>query len=93
MVASTAPFLGLIISLIGALCISVLAIIFPAIVDLCVNWDEEKGGVLLIIKDLMLVLFGLFGLLSGTYASLYGIIFKLQNDNDNIKQRLVEIFV
>lgn len=76
-VAAAIPFLGLVISLVGALCISALAIVFPAVADFCVNWEEGKGGACLAIRDLLIVLFGILGLVAGSYVSLYGIVFKL----------------
>lgn len=76
LVAATAPFLGLVIALVGALCVSALAIVFPALADMCVNWEDEKRGACLIIRNVFIILFGFVGLISGTYASLYGIVFE-----------------
>lgn len=91
-IASAAPFLGLVISLVGALNISALAIVFPALADICVNWEDGKGGVLLVIKNVLIMLFGILGLLAGTYASLYGIIFKIQEQNKQVGRHLRYVF-
>lgn len=91
-VAATAPFLGLVISLVGAFNISALAIIFPAVADFCVNWDGGKGGFCLVLRDAFLVLFGILGMISGSYASLYGIVFKIQEQSTEIKRHFHYVF-
>ncbi|XP_047364314.1 proton-coupled amino acid transporter-like protein CG1139 [Vespa velutina] len=73
--AITIPRLGLFISLFGALCLSVLGIAFPAIIEICVFWPDDLGPFkLLLVKDLCLILFGLIGLVAGTYVSVVEII-------------------
>ncbi|KAG5307196.1 PREDICTED: proton-coupled amino acid transporter 1-like [Acromyrmex echinatior] len=70
------PRLGLFISLFGALCLSALGIAFPAIIDICVSWPENDFGPfkIMLIKNLLLIVFGLLGLVVGTYVSIVEII-------------------
>ncbi|EFN74142.1 Proton-coupled amino acid transporter 1 [Camponotus floridanus] len=70
------PRLGLFISLFGALCLSALGIAFPAIIDICVLWPEKNFGFLkaLLIKNIFLIVFGLLGLVVGTYISIVDIV-------------------
>jgi len=69
------PNLDLFISLIGALCLSALGIAFPAIIEQCTWWYQCQGSsfILMTIKNILLVIFGIFGLIVGTYVSLKGI--------------------
>lgn len=70
------PRLGLFISLFGALCLSALGIAFPAIIEICVLWPENDFGPLkvILIKNILLILFGLLGLVVGTYVSIVDIV-------------------
>ncbi|XP_077301655.1 proton-coupled amino acid transporter-like protein acs [Arctopsyche grandis] len=69
------PRLSLFISLFGALCLSAMGIAFPAIMELCVAWPDKFGPYKwLLIKDVLLILFGLIGLVAGTYTSLVDIV-------------------
>ncbi|XP_018059705.1 PREDICTED: proton-coupled amino acid transporter-like protein CG1139 isoform X2 [Atta colombica] len=70
------PRLGLFISLFGALCLSALGIAFPAIIEICVLWPENDFGPfkIMLIKNFLLIVFGLLGLVVGTYVSIVEII-------------------
>lgn len=70
------PLLGLVISLVGAFCLAALGIMFPAMMEFCVQW--QTINVFTIIKDGFLFVFGLFGLIVGTETALYEIIMKLK---------------
>ncbi|KOX68585.1 Proton-coupled amino acid transporter 1 [Melipona quadrifasciata] len=74
--AITVPRLGLFISLFGALCLSALGIAFPAIIEICVLWPERDFGpcMIMVIKNVCLIVFGLLGLVIGTYVSIVDII-------------------
>ncbi|KAI4484562.1 proton-coupled amino acid transporter-like protein CG1139 [Polistes fuscatus] len=79
--AITVPRLGLFISLFGALCLSALGIAFPAIIEICALWPNELGPYkIFLIKDLALILFGLIGLVVGTYVSIVDIILSFSPD-------------
>lgn len=72
------PELDLFISLFGALCLSAVGIAIPAIIHICTFWSisttTEKA--IMVAKNMSLVLFGLLGLVVGTYTSLRDIIHK-----------------
>lgn len=74
--AITVPRLGLFISLFGALCLSALGIAFPAIIEVCVLWPERELGpcMLMLVKNICLIIFGVVGLVVGTYVSISDII-------------------
>lgn len=74
--AASIPLLGLFISLFGAFCLSALGIAFPAIMEICVNYSDNLTKTCLI-KNSLLIIFGVVGLLAGSYSSLSEIILKL----------------
>ncbi|XP_063633684.1 proton-coupled amino acid transporter-like protein CG1139 [Cydia splendana] len=69
--AVAVPELGPVISLVGALCLSLLAIVFPALIDLCL-WYPDNYGLLKykLIRDIVIMLLGVFALVSGVYTSI-----------------------
>ncbi|XP_017773901.1 PREDICTED: proton-coupled amino acid transporter-like protein CG1139 isoform X2 [Nicrophorus vespilloides] len=77
-IAAAVPELDLFISLFGALCLSALGIAIPALVDMCTYWHDYEGGRFYfgVIKNLLIVTFGIFGLIVGTYTSLSKIVDK-----------------
>ncbi|KAL0852427.1 hypothetical protein ABMA28_000611 [Loxostege sticticalis] len=84
-VAAAVPELDLFISLFGALCLSALGLAFPAIIQTCTYWyyvsDSER--IRMIIKNAIVVLFGILGLIVGTWTSLQGIILKFSGGLDH----------
>ncbi|XP_066595895.1 proton-coupled amino acid transporter-like protein CG1139 [Prorops nasuta] len=76
LLAIAVPKLELFISLFGAFCLSALGIAFPAIIQLCTFWNTvtrtERN--LMLAKNLSLILFGLLGLVVGTYTSLHEMV-------------------
>lgn len=73
--AISVPLLSLFISLFGALCLSVLGLAFPALMEICVLYPDKFGKCnYKLWKDIFLVIFGIVGLVAGTYSSLGGII-------------------
>ncbi|ERL87779.1 hypothetical protein D910_05168 [Dendroctonus ponderosae] len=63
------PNLGGFISLVGAVCLSMLGLIFPATIDLVTFYDDPGMGKYnwRLYKNLFLIFFGLVGFLTGTY--------------------------
>lgn len=78
LLAVAIPRLGLFISLFGALCLSALGIVFPAIMELCVKWPNFGSCNYIVYKDVLLIIFGLIGLVAGTYTALRDIIRSFQ---------------
>ncbi|KAG7209493.1 hypothetical protein KM043_015578 [Ampulex compressa] len=76
LLAIAIPQLELFISLFGALCLSALGLAFPAIIQLCTFWKtmNRTERTIMTAKNMSLVLFGLLGLVVGTYTSLRDII-------------------
>lgn len=77
MLAATVPWLDLVVSLLGAVKMSTLAIMAPALIDSASKWPEfrESGrGKLQMIKNGLIFLFGFFGCIMGTYVSMVNII-------------------
>lgn len=73
------PLLALFISLFGALCLSVLGIAFPALMEICVLYPDQLGRCYnVILRNLVLILIGMFALITGTHKSMVDIIDSFQ---------------
>lgn len=72
LIAIAMPNLGGFISLVGAVCLSALGLVFPAIIDLVTFWDDPGFGKLnwRLWKNAFLILFGLVGLFTGAMVSI-----------------------
>ncbi|XP_032308163.1 proton-coupled amino acid transporter 1 [Drosophila ananassae] len=74
-IAELVPALGLFISLIGALCSTALALVFPPVIELIARSEANKGpGFWICLKNLLILLLALLGFSTGTYESLREII-------------------
>ncbi|KAI8430633.1 hypothetical protein MSG28_000836 [Choristoneura fumiferana] len=76
-IAVAIPNLGPFISLVGAVCLSFLGLIFPAVIETVTFWDRPNGlGTWnwVMWKNLFLVSFGILGFFSGSYVSILDII-------------------
>jgi len=74
LLAITVPHLDLMISLIGALASSALALIFPPIIHIMAFWPDGDLRWWHIVKDVIIVLFGLLGFLTGTVTTIMKIV-------------------
>ncbi|PNF20534.1 Proton-coupled amino acid transporter-like protein CG1139 [Cryptotermes secundus] len=76
LLAVAIPRLELFISLFGALCLSALGIAFPATVELCLLWPSKSYGRFywILVKDILLIVCGILGLVIGTYVSIANIV-------------------
>ncbi|XP_029047256.2 proton-coupled amino acid transporter 2-like isoform X2 [Osmia bicornis bicornis] len=72
--AEAIPQLGLFISLVGAVSSTALALVFPPIIEMVVCWQNASLSPFTISKDILIVLIGLLGFVTGTYESLNSII-------------------
>lgn len=77
-IAAAVPALELFISLFGALCLSALGLAFPALIQSCTYWYyvSRSERIRMIVKNAIVVLFGVLGLVVGTWTSLERIIEK-----------------
>ncbi|CAB3374933.1 Hypothetical predicted protein [Cloeon dipterum] len=66
------PKLGLFISLVGALTLSIVAISLPPFMEIGTFEHQRRGWRL--IKNIALIIFGLLGLVTGTYVSIEDIV-------------------
>jgi proton-coupled amino acid transporter len=76
--AEAIPHLSLFISLVGAVSSTALALFFPAVMDLAIHWASGLGRLKwLLWKDSFIILIGIIGFITGTYASIEAIVQKL----------------
>ncbi|CAD7081916.1 unnamed protein product [Hermetia illucens] len=75
-IAAAIPNLGPFISLIGAVCLSTLGLIFPALIELVVYWERPGLGRYnwRLWKNIFLMVFGVIGFFTGTYVSVKEIL-------------------
>lgn len=74
-VAILVPNLGGFISLVGAVCLSTLGLIFPAIIDTLTFYDDDFGRLnWRLWKNIALISFGVLGFVTGTYVSIHDIM-------------------
>lgn len=74
-VAILVPNLGGFISLVGAVCLSTLGLIFPAVIDMLTFYDEGFGRLnWRMWKNIALISFGVLGFVTGTYVSIHDIM-------------------
>jgi proton-coupled amino acid transporter len=84
-IAIAVPDLEDLIALIGAVASSALAFIFPSLLELLAFWPERRQRhfcwifpwQVWIVKDFLILLLGVVGLLFGTYASIDSIILNI----------------
>ncbi|KAJ8737634.1 hypothetical protein PYW08_000229 [Mythimna loreyi] len=77
------PNLGPFISLVGAVCLSFLGLIFPAVIETVTFWDRPNGlGRFnwVLWKNMFLISFGILGFLTGSYVSILDIIHGQKKD-------------
>ncbi|XP_055911952.1 proton-coupled amino acid transporter 1 [Eupeodes corollae] len=78
-IAELVPKLSLFISLIGALCSTALALVFPPLIELIVRTENSKGpGVQIFAKNIFILILALLGFSTGTYESISAIIKEFQ---------------
>lgn len=76
-IAIAVPDLGPFISLVGAVCLSFLGLIFPAVIETVTFWDRPNGlgrYNWVLIKNVFLISFGILGFVTGSYVSILDII-------------------
>jgi len=76
--AATVPWLELVVALLGAVKMSTLSIMAPAIIDTASNWNNLGRYKWVMVKNVIIFLFGLFGCIMGTYVALRDIVVNFQ---------------
>ncbi|KAL1516846.1 hypothetical protein ABEB36_000692 [Hypothenemus hampei] len=71
--AEAIPFLGLFISLVGAVSSAALALIIPPILDVVSSMSFSKLTTFIAVKNGIIVLIGLIGMITGSYESISAI--------------------
>lgn len=75
LLAAMVPNLGAVISLVGAVSSSTLALIFPPIIEIVTFWPHGLGKYNWIFwKDILIMIFGILGFLFGSFTSIYQIL-------------------
>ena len=82
--AATVPWLDLFVSLLGAVKMSTLSIMAPALIDLASNWHEPHYFKRRLAKNSFIFIVGLLGCIIGTFVSLYNIIENFQNQGPDL---------
>lgn len=76
-VAIAVPNLGPFMSLVGAVCLSTLGLMFPSLIELVTYWEEENGLGRFkwkLWKNIFIICFGILGFATGSYESLQKIM-------------------
>lgn len=74
-VAAAVPDLEPIIGLVGSICFSILGLTIPSFVDIILRLETDFGRYnWILVKNVLLIIFSLFGLVSGSYASILSLI-------------------
>ncbi|XP_011056048.1 PREDICTED: proton-coupled amino acid transporter 1-like isoform X3 [Acromyrmex echinatior] len=77
--AEAIPKLGLFISLVGAVSSTALALMFPPMIEMIVCWHNTNFGFFTITKDMIIILIGVLGFITGTYESVTSIVKSFSN--------------
>lgn len=73
--AEAIPKLGLFISLVGAVSSTTLALLIPPVLELVSRSQDAEGiPTIVIIKNILIILIGFVGFITGTYESVRSII-------------------
>ena len=77
MLAATIPHLDLMISLVGAISSSAIALVFPPMLEIITYWNEPRRYGCYrwrVGKDILIMLFGILGFFIGTITTLINIV-------------------
>lgn len=75
--AIVVPNLGLLIGIIGALCLSLLGFVVPALMDMCVRHPDAHGRCLIVFfTNIVVIIFGFFVLFVGLFFNIRDLVDK-----------------
>ena len=77
--AATVPWLDLVVALLGAVKMSTLSIMAPAIIDTASNWSNLGRFRWILVKNSVIFIVGFVGCVMGTYVALHDIIENFRN--------------
>lgn len=67
------PFLDLATSFLGNFNVCLLLFVFPAVMQICVFWHDERWEKWILWKNIIVVLLGMLAFSAGTYSTVYNI--------------------
>lgn len=75
-IAVAIPQLGPFISLVGAVCLSTLGLMFPAIIEIVTYWESPGMGTCYwrLWKNIFIIMFGILGFITGSLTSIEEIV-------------------
>lgn len=75
LLAELFPNLGLLISLLGSVCLTILALVFPPVIEFILLSNDPHGlSCWVVVKNSIILTISLVGFLTGSYVSLSDII-------------------
>lgn len=76
LIAVAVPHIGPFVSLLGAVCLSTLGLMFPAVIDLVVCWEDPGLGRYnwRLISNVLFIVFGIVAFVLGSFVSVLDII-------------------
>merc|ERR1712018_464006 len=77
--AATVPWLELVVALLGAVKMSTLSLMAPAIIDTASNWSNLGRFRWILVKNVIIFLVGFVGCIMGTYVALHDIVKNFRN--------------
>ena len=82
--AATVPWLDLLVSLLGAVKMSTLSLMAPALIDSAAHWNSDSRPVFVYrcIKNIIIFTIGFLACIMGTYISTKDIINNFRNQDD-----------
>lgn len=80
--AEVIPYLNHFISLVGAVSSTALALLFPPILEFAVKWSVSEVNTWMVVKNSLILVLGVIGCITGTYASIVEIVKAFQGEED-----------
>lgn len=72
--AAAGHHLDILIDLVGAVFLSTLGLLIPAVIDIVMYWKRWGSYNWILVKDSLIIFISLFGLVSGTYIAIHNVI-------------------
>ena len=81
--AATVPWLDLLVSLLGAVKMSTLSLMAPALIDSAAHWTSDTGAVFVYrsVKNILVFIIGFLACIVGTYISTLEIVNNFRKDD------------